>query len=162
MIAVGGHRESLVEPAMKSDRICAACGAPFTPLVHVPNQRYCSSKACQLSRRRIWQHEHLRTDPDYRENQTRAQASWRARHPDYWRRYRETHPAYHDRNCAMQRQRNSRRTASPVANMDVWPACRPLASGFYILRDAVEASVAKMNSWTVHIAVLSEPKPIPV
>jgi hypothetical protein len=88
---------------MKSDRICAACGALFTPFVHVPNQRYCSSTACQLARRRAWQHERLRIDPDYRANQANAQATWRARHPDYWRRYRETHPACRDRNCAMQR-----------------------------------------------------------
>lgn len=85
---------------MKSNRIC---GALFTPFVHVPNQRYCSSTACQLARRRAWQHERLRIDPDYRANQANAQATWRARHPDYWRRYRETHPACRDRNCAMQR-----------------------------------------------------------
>jgi len=132
---------------MKSDRICAGCGAPFTPLLHIPHQRFCSAKACQRARRRAWQ--------------IRAQASWRARHPDYWRRYRETHSAYRDRNCAMQRRRNAQRTASAVANMDVWPAHRPLASGFYILRNAVEAGVAKMNAWTVHIAVLSEPRPVP-
>lgn len=146
---------------MKSDRICAGCGAPFTPLLHIPHQRFCSAKACQRARRRAWQHQRMRVDPDYRENQIRAQASWRARHPDYWRHYRETHPAYRDRNCAMQRRRNAQRTASAVANMDVWPAHRPLASGFYILRNAVEAGVAKMNAWTVHIAVLSEPRPVP-
>lgn len=146
---------------MKSDRICAACGTPFTPLLHIPHQRFCSAKACQRARRRAWQHQRMRVDPDYRENQIRAQASWRARHPDYWRHYRETHPAYRDRNCAMQRRRNARRTDSAVANMDVWPAHRPLASGFYILRNAVEAGVAKMNAWTVHIAVLSEPRPVP-
>ncbi|WP_217694577.1 hypothetical protein, partial [Serratia marcescens] len=83
------------------------------------------------------------------------------RHPDYWRHYLDTHPAYRDRNCTMQRRRNAQRTASAVANMDVWPAHRPLASGFYILRNAVEAGVAKMNAWTVHIAVLSEPRPVP-
>ncbi|WP_244132235.1 hypothetical protein [Burkholderia pyrrocinia] len=130
---------------MKSDRICAACGTPFTPFLHIPHQRFCSAKACQRARRRAWQHERLRVDPDYRENQIRAQANWRARHPNYWRHYRETHPAYRDRNCSMQRRRNARRTASAVANMDVWPARRPLASGFYILRNAVESGVAKMN-----------------
>lgn len=52
---------------MKSDRICAACGTPFTPLIHIPHQRFCSAKACQRARRRAWQHERLRVDPDYRE-----------------------------------------------------------------------------------------------
>ncbi|MFT9639965.1 hypothetical protein ACMZ49_21960, partial [Alcaligenes phenolicus] len=68
--------------AMKSDRICAACGTPFTPLSHIPHQRFCSAKACQRARRRAWQHQRMRVDPDYRENQIRAQASWRARCSD--------------------------------------------------------------------------------
>jgi hypothetical protein len=146
-------------PAMKSDRICAACGARFTPLSHIANQRYCPLAACQLSRRRAWQRERLQTDPDYRENQAKAQATWRARHPDYWRRYRDTHPACCDRNRNMQRQRNARRHAEPVAKMDASNPSRPLASGFYLLCDALETSIAKMNAWTVHIAVLSVPRP---
>ncbi|WP_438394977.1 hypothetical protein [Caballeronia sp. DA-9] len=103
---------------MKSDRICAACGARFTPLVHIVNQRYCPLAACQLARRRAWQRERLQTDPDYRENQAKAQGTWRARHPDYWRRYRQTHPACRDRNRDMQRQRHARRHAEPIAKMD--------------------------------------------
>jgi hypothetical protein len=143
---------------MKSDRICAACGAPFIPLVHIPNQRFCSSKPCQLVRRRAWQRARLETDPDYRANQAKAQAKWRAGHPHYWRRYRETHPESQDRNRAMQHERNARRFASPIAKMDPSLPSRPLASGFYLLCDAVEAHVAKMNSWMVHIAVLSAPR----
>uniref|UniRef100_E1T3Z5 Uncharacterized protein n=1 Tax=Burkholderia sp. (strain CCGE1003) TaxID=640512 RepID=E1T3Z5_BURSG len=146
---------------MKPDRICAACGALFTPLVHVPNQRYCSLATCQLARRRAWQHERLQTDPDYRANQAKAQAAWRARHPDYSRHYRETHPACRDRNRVMQRTRNARRNAHPVAKMDASHSFQPLASGFYLLCDALEAGIAKMNAWTVHIAVLSAPQPLP-
>ncbi|MEX3639962.1 hypothetical protein [Paraburkholderia sp. BR14320] len=142
---------------MKPDRTCAACGAHFSPLAHVPNQRYCSLKACQLARRRNWQRARMRTDPDYRANQARAQASWCARHPDYWRRYRETHPACRERNREMQRERNVRRNAAPVAKMGTSSSFRPLASGFYLLCDALEAGIAKMNAWTVHIAVLSGP-----
>lgn len=147
---------------MRPARTCAACGALFTPLAHVPNQRYCSSAACQAARRRAWQHERLRTDPDYRENQAKAQATWSARHPEYWRRYRETHPASRERNRAMQRERNALRHAEPVAKMDVSAAFRPLTSGFYLLCDVVGASVAKMNAWMVHITVLSAPGSPPV
>jgi len=146
---------------MKSARTCAACGAAFIPLLHVPNQRYCSAKACQRARRRDWQRQRLRTDSDYRDNQARAQADWRARHPDYWRQYRATHPAYQERNRIMQRERNARRTYQPFANMNTLQPFQPLTSGFYILRDAVEAGIAKMNAWTVHIAVLSAPQLAP-
>ncbi|MFM0655310.1 hypothetical protein PQR17_27675 [Paraburkholderia sediminicola] len=147
---------------MKSPRLCLACGNPFHPLLRVPNQRYCSAAACQRERRRRWQRRRLRVDADYRDNQARAQSNWRARHPDYWRQYRATHPAYRERNCAMQRERNARRSSSPVANMDASPPLHPLASGFYILRRAVETGIAKMNACTVHIAVLSTPNGPPI
>lgn len=142
---------------MKSTRTCAACGTVFTALPHIPNQRYCSAAACQRARRRAWQRERLHTDSDYRDNQARARAGWLSRHPDYWRQYRATHPAYTERNRVMQRARNTGGTCQPVAKMDALQPVRPLASGFYILRDAVEAGIAKMNAWTVHIAILSAP-----
>jgi hypothetical protein len=142
---------------MKSTRLCLACGSAFMPLLHVPNQRYCSLNACQRARRRDWQRLRLRTDDDYRDNQARAQEKWRAGHSAYWREYRAAHPAYRDRNRDMQRTRNARRNFEPIANMDVTGFRQPLASGFYVLCDADEAGVAKMNAWTVHIAVLSAP-----
>jgi hypothetical protein len=142
---------------MKSTRLCLACGIAFVPLPHVPHQRYCSSKACQRARRRDWQDRRLHVDEDYRDNQTRAQARWRAGHPNYWREYRATHPAYRERNRGMQRSRNARRRFAAIANMDVIAPRLPLGSGFYVLSDANENSVAKMNVWTVHIAVLSAP-----
>lgn len=61
---------------MKADRICAACGTPFTPLLHIPHQRFCSDKACQRACRRAWQDQRMRLDPHSRENQMRGKASW--------------------------------------------------------------------------------------
>ncbi|MGF6480791.1 hypothetical protein [Paraburkholderia sp. JPY419] len=142
---------------MKSTRLCPACGNAFVPLLHVPRQRYCSSEACQRARRRDWQRDRLRVDSDYRDNQARAQAKWRASHSSYWREYRAAHPAYRERNRSMQRLRNARRSSRPIAKMDVISLPRPLCSGFYLLSHADGAGVAKMNAWTVHIAVLSAP-----
>ena len=147
---------------MKSPRLCLACGNAFVPLLHVPRQRYCSSEACQRARRRDWQNHRLRIDRDYRDNQARAQARWRAGHSDYWREYRAAHPAYRERNSSMQRMRNARRSFKPIAKMDVFELPRPLGSGFYVLRHADDVSAAKMDAWTVHIAVLSAPPAPPV
>jgi hypothetical protein len=147
---------------MKSTRLCHACGNAFVPLLHVPRQQYCSSKACQRARRRDWQNNRLRIDSDYRDNQARAQAKWRAGHVSYWREYRATHPAYRQRNRSMQRLRNARRSFEPIANMDGSESSQPLASGFYVLCDAHESGVANMNAWTVHIAVLSAPAAPPI
>jgi hypothetical protein len=142
---------------MKSTRLCLACGNALVPLRHVPHQRYCSSKVCQRARRRDWQRNRLRIDSDYRDNQARAQAKWRAGHPGYWREYRAAHPAYRERNRSMQRLRNERRNAEPIAKMDIISLPRPLDSGFYLLSHVDGADAAKMNAWTVHIAVLSAP-----
>ncbi len=68
---------------------CQHCGNGFTPLPQVPNQAYCSSPDCQKQRRSQWQKRKLQSDPDYRENQYRAQKSWSAKNPNYWRKYRQ-------------------------------------------------------------------------
>jgi hypothetical protein len=100
---------------MKSTRLYLACGNALVPLRHVPRQQYCSAKACQRARRRDWQSNRLCNDSDYRDNQARAQAKWRADHSSYWREYRAAHPAYRERNRSMQQSRNARRDSRPIA-----------------------------------------------
>mgnify|MGYP006200502529 CR=1 FL=1 len=63
---------------------CAHCGARFIPAPQVPNQAYCSKANCQKERRRQWQKSKLQSDPDYRDNQSRAQKAWTDRNPEYW------------------------------------------------------------------------------
>ena len=46
-------------------RRCAACGGLLEPRRNVPQQRYCSERACQRTRRRRWQRRKLKTDADY-------------------------------------------------------------------------------------------------
>lgn len=70
---------------------CLACGQSFQPRPQVPLQTYCSAPSCQQHRKRQWHRNKLQTDPDYQENQQRAQQSWIERNPDYWRQYRESH-----------------------------------------------------------------------
>ena len=53
---------------MKSTRLCLACGNAFVPLMHVPRQRHCSSKACQRARWCDWQNNRLRNDSGYCDN----------------------------------------------------------------------------------------------
>ncbi|WP_226377173.1 MULTISPECIES: hypothetical protein [Burkholderia] len=69
---------------------------------------------------------------------------------------------FSERNRSMQRRRNERRSFKPIANMDVIGRHRPLGSGFYVLCQPDEAGAAKMNAWTVHIAVLSAPAAPPI
>ena len=142
---------------------CAACGDEFTRRRNVPDQQYCSKPECQRERRRRWQREKLRQDPDYRANQAAAQRRWRDRHRDYWRRYRQSHPDYTARNRAQQRERNRHRDRGatdplvpPIAKMDVCDGKIPVTSGTYRMIPAQTSGIAKMDAYLVKIQVLSD------
>jgi hypothetical protein len=144
-------------------RRCAACGCLFAPRGNVPQQRYCSKRACQRTRRRRWQRQKLKRDPDYRANQAAAQRRWRERHPEYWRRYRQSHPGYAERNREQQRERNRCRPVAgtgpsppPIAKMDAYRAKKLLRSGTYRLIPVLGPDVAKMDAYLVEMQVLSE------
>jgi len=70
-------------------RRCRCCGHAFRPRAQSPQQRFCSASACQRERRRRWQQAKRASDPDYRDNQARAQRAWAASHRDYWAEYRK-------------------------------------------------------------------------
>jgi hypothetical protein len=141
---------------MQSKR-CVACGQAFHPRAQSPGQCYCSSPACQRERRRRWQKARRHEDPAYQENQSRAQRAWAERHPGYWREYRHTHPEYGERNRAQQQERDTRRRERVLAKMDVSTRDSAVPSGTYRLSLVGSGELAKMNAWTVEIAVLSTP-----
>lgn len=72
----------------------------------------------------------MRSDGDYRENQLRASADWRARNPDYRKLYRKNHPVCIARNREQQKKRISHRRAA--AKMDVCPLDSYLQSGLQL------------------------------
>ena len=141
---------------MKS-RACAGCSQAFHPRAQSPGQTYCPEPACQRERRRRWQQARRRDDPEYRENQARAQAAWAAAHPEYWREYRRTRPAVSERNRTLQHQRDAGRRARVLAKMDVSTAASPVPSGTYRLSKATAEDLVKMDAWTVQITLVSTP-----
>ncbi|HJW57590.1 MAG TPA: hypothetical protein VJ577_20200 [Burkholderiaceae bacterium] len=144
------------------NRRCVACDQIFSPRPQVPQQSYCAAPACQRERRRRWQQLKLQTDPDYQDNQVRAQQAWCERNPDYWRNYRNTHPEYAERNRTQQRKRNDQRRQKAIAKMDASMPILPLSSGIYRIAELVTNDIAKKDSWIVKITLLSnayEPSP---
>jgi hypothetical protein len=145
-----------------SERRCLSCSRGFDPRPQAPDQQYCSDKACQQARRRAWQRERKRRDEDYRDNQRRAQRAWVAEHSTYWRGWREKHPEYCERNRERQEVRDRRRrSAGLLAKMDAsggGPGPNlGVPSGVYRLVPASGGLLAKMDVWTVRIAVISGP-----
>ncbi|WP_128003253.1 hypothetical protein [Piscinibacter defluvii] len=130
-------------------RRCVACGKSFRVLSQVPDQAYCSEAACQRERRKLWQRSRREADPDYGDNQSRAQQAWMERNPDYWRKYREAHPEYAERNRELQKQRNRDQRARKVAKKNASAMPPPMLPGVYRLTLASEEGVAKMDSWLV-------------
>lgn len=133
------------------NKLCIACSQPFQPRPQVAHQIYCSAPGCQRERRRQWQRQKLHTDPDYRDNQARAQRAWNDRNPGYWHDYREAHPQYVERNRSLQQRRNAKAASGPIAKMDLSIPRFPLPSGIYRLSLVGDADNAKMDVWTVEI-----------
>ena len=135
---------------------CAGCCKPFHLRAQTPKQCFCASPACQRERRRRWQFTRRQSDPEYHDNQSRAQRAWGERHPEYWRAYRLAHPEYGERNRALQRERDARRRERRLAKMDVSTGDSPVPSGAYRLRAATREDLAKMDAWMVRITVVSK------
>lgn len=132
---------------------CLACSKPFRPRPQRPDQCFCPERACQRERKRRWLEAKLQSDPDYRANKARAQRSWAQRHPEYWRRYREGHPAYREANRVQQARRDAREDG--LAKMDVSMPDPLVRSGTYRLQRMHTSGLAKMDVWTVEITVVS-------
>jgi hypothetical protein len=98
------------------EKTCPHCGKRFLPHPAVLNQQYCGSVDCQKARKRKWQKEKLKGDPDYRENQAAAQKAWRERNKGYWRECRKSNQTYSTRNRLLQKERNRQRRM--IAKMD--------------------------------------------
>ena len=69
-------------------KLCRYCSKKFVPCKYRPNQQVCSSPDCQGRRRAEYHRKKLIQDPVYREQCLDSQRKWRARNPDYMKRYR--------------------------------------------------------------------------
>jgi hypothetical protein len=121
-----------------------ACRCLFVPNPHVKNQRYCNNRDCQRLRKRLWQREKMKTDPDYRLDHRDSQQNWIKENPDYWRQYRSQHPEYVARNRLLQRERDKRRRSRNLAKMDASKQTSFVKPGTYYLFPA-RADLAKMD-----------------
>ena len=122
-------------------RLCVCCGEPFRPRSHKSRvQTYCSAPECQN-----WQRTKRQSDPDYREDQARAQRVWAEANPGYWSEYRRTHPEYTESNRVASQYRRAERVAKTVS---------PVSAGYpAVLAGAPE--FAKMDAWIAKINFIS-------
>lgn len=121
------------------------CRRLFLPDSRVKGQRYCSKERCQRLRKKQWQRQKIKNDPDYRDNQRDAQQLWLEHNRDYWRRYREQHPGYVKRNRLLQKARDRKRCLPDLAKMDASKGISYVKPGSYYLIPA-KSHLVKMDS----------------
>ena len=121
------------------------CRRLFLPDPRVKGQRYCSKKECRRVRKRQWQRQKIKNDPDYRSNQRDAQQCWTEHNRDYWRRYRDQHPGYVQRNRLLQRERDRNRRLAHLAKMDPLKDISSIKPGSYYLIPA-KRNLVKMDA----------------
>jgi hypothetical protein len=120
------------------------CRRLFLPDPRVKGQRYCSKTECRRARKRQWQRQKIKEDPDYRDNQRDAQQCWVEQNRGYWRRYRDRRPGYVKRNRILQRERDRRRRLASLAKMDASKDISSIKPGSYYLIPA-KRDLAKMD-----------------
>jgi hypothetical protein len=140
-------------------RKCLCCGRLFTPRRNVPNQQYRSFKGCQNARRQRWRKQKLSNDPDYKANQQACQRRWCENNPDYWQRYRASHPKYNQRNRELQRLRNQKRrvdASAPIAKRYASSDQIDIKSGVYKIIPVDGSSIAKRYALIAKLDVISD------
>lgn len=148
---------------MERKRACRHCHRLFIP-VRNPQQQFCTRRECQNARKSTWRREKHKHDPDYRENQNQASKRWRKKNPDYWKRYRATHPCYTDTNRCKQRQRKQILYKRPestdpneeslFANSDALTPNNLVKAGTYQLVPVSSPSFANSDALIVNISVI--------
>lgn len=91
-------------------------------------------------------------------NDSQYYQDWLRKNPDYWKRYRATHPEYAERNRIQQQQRNKDRKNADIAKDNVWPV-HPFVGGLYRLSPVTPCVIANEAVWIVEITVLSGSSP---
>ncbi len=133
---------------MKRKVRCAnrECRRLFLPNPRVKNHRYCNKKDCQRVRRKFWQRQKMKEDPQYQADQRESQQCWIEQNRDYWRRYRNQHPEYGERNRLLQKERDQKRRSENLAKMDSLKRNYLVKPGRYYLNPDRPEDLAKMDS----------------
>ncbi len=138
---------------------CLYCGNGFIPVPQVPNQAYCSNPDCQKQRRNQWQKRKLQTDPDYRDNQSRAQKSWSAKNPDYWRKHRqgsEGNESYLKDDLKQLLLESRVESINMDSSSQAKMLGKVLRDGVFRLKVLAEPDGVKMDTWIVELSKITE------
>ena len=135
------------------ERRCRYCHRIFQPSKYQPAQSVCSEPGCQRRRRADYHRQKIATDPEYRQVCLDSPQKWRARNPDYWRRYRQQHPAAVERNRQRQHVRDQKRRLRDLANNNSVFDLKHSAAEVWLLGSELQ-NLANNNSASLQVWVL--------
>jgi hypothetical protein len=135
------------------ERRCRYCELSFQPSKYQPRQSVCSQLDCQRRRRADYHRQKIAVDPDYRQGCLDSPQKWRSRNPDYWRRYREQHPAAGERNRQRQHVRDQKRHLRDLANNNSAFDLKHSAAEVWLLGTGLE-NLANNNSAPAQVWIL--------
>jgi hypothetical protein len=135
------------------ERRCRFCEQSFVPSKYQPGQLVCGSSDCQRRRRAEYHRQKIAADPEYRQVCCDSSQKWRSCHPDYWRRYREQHPAAVERNRQRQHVRDQKRRLRDLANNNSVVDLKQSAAEVWLLGPGLQ-DLANNNSAPAQIWVL--------
>lgn len=134
---------------------CKNCGDRFRPQRN-PSQKYCSKKKCQRKRKTLWQRIRRNSDPDYRENDQRANRDWQGRKKGYYKNYRCLNPNYAQRN---REETAARYHAKAHLQKSLPKGKAPQLRGLYkitLLSDSASVAVREQETHTAKIEPFQE------
>jgi len=135
------------------ERRCRYCHRIFQPSKYQPAQSVCSEPGCQRRRRADYHRQKIATDPEYCQVCLDSPQKWRARNPDYWRRYRQQHPAAVERNRQRQHVRDQKRRLRDLANNNSVFDLKHSAAEVWLLGSELQ-NLANNNSASLQVWVL--------
>ena len=134
-------------------RLCPYCERIFQPSEYQPGQSVCSESVCQQRRRADYHRQKIAADPEYRQVCLDSPQKWRARNPDYWRHYREQHPAAVERNRQRQHVRDQKRRLLDLANNNSAFDLKRSAAEIWLLGAGLQ-NLANNNSVPAQVWIL--------
>lgn len=135
------------------ERRCRFCEQAFVPSKYQPGQLVCGNPDCQRRRRAEYHCQKIAADSEYRQVCCESPQKWRSLHRDYWRQYREQHPAAAERNRQRQRVRDQKRRLRDLANNNSAFDLKHSAAAVWLLGPGLQ-DLANNNSVPAQVWVL--------
>jgi hypothetical protein len=136
---------------MKFTFICHHCDKTLSRDPRIKKQKYCSSRACQNTRRLTSNKVRAKKSLESRLLRKDRNKRWRDTYPadEYQKDYRENHPKYVKRNSDLQRDRNKKRqnesTSMIVKTYAIAP--QPLRDGVYVGFEVKNKKIVKTYAY---------------